>query len=113
MSQKMFYHWTELAKDCYERGMNCEGCPNDYVCSIPSWNRNPYRMRNIKYAVIQLLKNVGEPSKMRICDCKKHLEFSYTLDKMLPNGNVESIAVYECSVCGKLFTEEELKENSR
>ena len=62
--------------------------------------------KNVK--LIQLLKNIGEPEKMKVCDCKKHLIYSGTIDKSLPNGEVESIAVYECTVCGKEFREDEL-----
>lgn len=42
---------------------------------------------------------------MRICDCKKHIEFSHTIDKALPFGDVESIAIFKCTVCGKEFIE--------
>lgn len=42
---------------------------------------------------------------MRICDCKKHIEFSHTVDKVLPYGDIQSIAVFKCSICGKEFTE--------
>lgn len=46
---------------------------------------------------------------MKICDCKKHLEYSYTIDKVLPGGDITSVAVFECKVCGKEFLEGEIK----
>lgn len=61
-----FEHWNELTKTCYNRhqeGLSCLGCPNDTenLCRRKVWNQNPYKMRNIKYAMIQTLKNIGEP----------------------------------------------------
>ncbi len=107
-TQSMFLHWTPITRTCYKRGMICEGCPNLEVCSIQPWNKNPVGIKNIKYAVMRILKNIGEPDKMKVCDCKKHIEFDYTMDKALPNGDVESIAIFKCTVCGKEFTEDEV-----
>lgn len=42
---------------------------------------------------------------MRICDCKKHLEFDHVEDELYPYGCIESYAVYKCSVCGREFSE--------
>ena len=41
-------------------------------------------------------------------DCKEHLEFSYVRDTALPYGDIESIAIFECTVCGKEFSEYDL-----
>ena len=109
--QTMFSHWTKITKTCYEHNMICEGCPNNtnFLCKKEPWVRNPYGIKNIKYAVIRTLNNIGEPKKeMKICDCKKHLEFDHTIDKELPFGYIESIAIFKCTVCGKEFTEEEV-----
>ena len=59
--EHMFKHWNSLTKTCYKQGMICDGCPNKYLCDIEPWNRNPYRMKNIKYAVLRTLRNIGEP----------------------------------------------------
>lgn len=104
----MFLHWTPITRTCYKRGMICEGCPEKFLCDIRPWNLNPLGIKNIKYAVMRILMNIGEPDKMQVCDCKKHLEFDYTLDKQLPNGDIDSIAIYKCTVCGREFTEEEV-----
>lgn len=41
-------------------------------------------------------------------DCKEHLEFSYVRDTALPYGDIESIAIFECTICGKEFSEYDL-----
>jgi hypothetical protein len=61
-----FEHWTDLTKMCYKRyqdGLSCSGCPNDTenLCRRRPWNVNPYGIRNVRYAMIQTLKNIGEP----------------------------------------------------
>lgn len=61
-----FEHWTDLTKTCYKRyieGLACKGCPNDteILCRRTPWNVNPYKMRNIRYAMIMTLKNIGKP----------------------------------------------------
>ena len=61
-----FEHWTDLTKTCYKRykdGLSCSGCPNDTenLCKRRPWNVNPYGIRNVRYAMIQTLKNIGEP----------------------------------------------------
>ena len=66
ISERMFWKWTDLTKTCYKRyeqKLGCEGCPNntDYVCKKPAWNKNPYGIRNIKYAMLRTLANIGEP----------------------------------------------------
>lgn len=105
----MFRHWNALTISCYKRNMICEGCPNKKVCEIEPWNKNPLGIKNIKYAVIRTLQNIGEPEIiMKICNCKKHIEFDHTIDKALPNGDIESIAIFKCTVCGKEFTENEV-----
>lgn len=63
-NQKMFQHWNPSTKLCYkqhEEGLTCETCPNLKFCETKPWNKNPYGMRNIKYAMIQTLKNIGKP----------------------------------------------------
>lgn len=108
--QTMFMHWTPITRECYKRKMVCEGCPNnnERVCNKRPWNKNPLGIKNIKYAVMRTLQNIGEPDKMKVCDCKKHIEFDYTMDKALPNGEVESVAIFKCTVCGAEYTEEEV-----
>lgn len=64
-NNSVYFHWTPITKLCYSRQMNCEGCPNDYVCSLPVWNKNPYGIRNIKYAVMRTIANIGEPKKYK------------------------------------------------
>ena len=49
---------------------------------------------------------------MIICDCKKHLEFDHTRDVLYPYGDIESIAVFKCSVCGREYDEEELAQKN-
>lgn len=58
-----FLKWTNLTKTCYKYNMTCEGCPNDteFVCRKIPWNKNPYGMKNIKYATLMTLKNIGKP----------------------------------------------------
>ena len=107
-TQTMFMHWNPTTRLCYNRKMVCEGCPNKEICDMQPWNRNPLKIKNIKYAVMRTLQNIGEPEKMKVCDCKKHIEFDYTMDKVLPNGEVESIAIFKCTVCGRELTEEEI-----
>lgn len=38
--------------------------------------------------------------------CSAHLIFSHTEDRLYPYGDIQSLAVFMCEVCGKLFTEE-------
>lgn len=60
----VFLHWNDMTKTCYNRyknGLNCDGCPNSIACSKQPWNKNPYGIKNIKYAMLQTLANVGEP----------------------------------------------------
>lgn len=63
MAEQNFQHWTPITLECYKRNMVCEGCPNntDYLCNKPVWNNNPYRIKNIKYAVMRIIANIGEP----------------------------------------------------
>ena len=110
----MFMHWTDLTKTCYYRyqqKLGCEGCPNNnkYICLKKPWNKNPYRIKNIKYAMLRTLANIGEP-KMKICDCKKHIELDRIIDKALPNGDIVSTTIFKCTVCGKEFTEDEVSD---
>ena len=61
----MFIHWNAVTRLCYDRhvvqNLTCDGCPNLSFCNIQPWNKNPYGIKNIKYAMIQTLKNIGEP----------------------------------------------------
>jgi hypothetical protein len=61
----MFIHWNSVTRLCYERqveqGLTCDGCPNLSFCNTEPWNINPYGIKNMKYAMIQTLKNIGEP----------------------------------------------------
>lgn len=41
--------------------------------------------------------------------CKNNLEYETTIDFPKPYGDVDSINVYVCKICGKEFTETELK----
>ncbi len=58
-----FIRWTNLTKTCYKHNMICDNCPNntEYLCKRKVWNKNPYHMKNIKYATLMTLKNIGEP----------------------------------------------------
>ena len=63
-----FEHWTNLTKICYDRYLNnlgCEGCVNntENLCKRKPWNVNPYNIRNIKYAMIMTLRNIGAPNE--------------------------------------------------
>lgn len=60
-TERMYIHWNNLTKTCYKQNMICENCPNKLICSIKPWNINPYNIKNIKYAVLKTLENVGEP----------------------------------------------------
>lgn len=42
-------------------------------------------------------------------NCEENLEYDYTLDKVLPFGEIISIAVFKCIKCGKEFLEGEMK----
>lgn len=60
----MFTHWNSVTRLCYDRhdkGLTCTDCPNYDFCNIRPWNVNPYGIKNIKYAMLQTLKNIGEP----------------------------------------------------
>lgn len=61
--KNMFQHWTDITRTCYDRNMVCDGCPNntEFVCKKKAWNENPYGIKNIKYATIMTLKNIGKP----------------------------------------------------
>lgn len=59
--KKMFEHWNSVTKLCYQRNMICTDCPNLDFCNTQPWNKNPYGIKNIKYATIMTLKNIGEP----------------------------------------------------
>lgn len=66
--KQMFKTWTNLTRTCYARykeGLGCEGCPNNtnIICNREPWNKNPYGMKNIKYAMLRTLSNIGEPNK--------------------------------------------------
>ena len=104
----MFLHWNTTTKTCYKHNMVCEGCPNKTMCEMQPWNENPLKIKNVKYATMRTLMNIGEPDKLKICDCKNHLEFDYVIDKTMPNGDVVSTAIFKCTVCGKEFTEDEV-----
>ena len=98
--KRMFQHWTPITRVCYYRHMICDGCPNDteFVCRREPWNTNPYGIRNIKYATIQILKNIGEPERKI---CKHDWEYIGTIDRSLPYGEIESKAVFKCRICGE------------
>ena len=44
--------------------------------------------------------------------CKHQFEYEYTIDRELPFGETESIAVFKCKICGKEVDEYELKNNN-
>ena len=61
---KMNNIWTETTRTCYKHKMICDGCPNAENCKIgDSWHfygrKNPYNMRNVRYAVLETIKNIG------------------------------------------------------
>ena len=33
--------------------------------------------------------------------CKHEWEFDYTIDKALPFGEIESVAIFKCKICDK------------
>lgn len=37
--------------------------------------------------------------------CKHEFEYAYTLDKALPYGEIESIAIFKCKICGEEIDE--------
>lgn len=61
--ERMFKHWNPSTKLCYSRKMICQNCPNLEFCNNPPWNKNPYGIKNIKYATMQTLKNIGVPDE--------------------------------------------------
>lgn len=64
MEKQTFNHWNPSTKLCYkqhEQGKSCNGCPNFNFCMIKPWNDNPYKIKNIKYAMLMTLKNIGKP----------------------------------------------------
>lgn len=40
--------------------------------------------------------------------CKHEWEYDHTIDKLLPFGEIESIAVFKCKICGDY----ELQDNN-
>lgn len=58
-----FHKWNDLTRTCYKHNMICENCPNntEFLCKKKPWNKNPYGMKNIKYATIMTLKYIGKP----------------------------------------------------
>lgn len=44
--------------------------------------------------------------------CKHDWEYIGTIDKQLPYGEVESIAVFKCRICEKEVIIDELKNNN-
>lgn len=37
--------------------------------------------------------------------CKHEWEYAYTLDRALPYGEIESIAIFKCKICGEEIDE--------
>lgn len=44
-------------------------------------------------------------------NCKHEFEYSHSIDKVLPFGDIISIAVFKCIKCGEEILEGELKLN--
>jgi len=44
-------------------------------------------------------------------NCQDYLIYAYTNDIAKPFGEIDSIAVFKCSICGEEFTEEEINVN--
>ena len=42
-------------------------------------------------------------------ECLENLEYSYTKDTAFPYGEISSEAIFVCTVCGKEYSETELK----
>lgn len=40
-------------------------------------------------------------------NCKEHLVFDGVIDQLLPFGDIESMAIFKCEICGKEFREDE------
>lgn len=38
--------------------------------------------------------------------CKHKFEYEYTIDKVLPYGEIESIAVFKCKICGEEYVQQ-------
>lgn len=49
--------WTQLAKDCYRRNMNCEGCE-----LLPELESGKCQMKSI---VVELIKKFGAPPRIQ------------------------------------------------
>lgn len=43
--------------------------------------------------------------------CKHEWEYYDTIDKALPFGDIVSVAVFRCRICGKEVTIDELKDS--
>ena len=46
-------------------------------------------------------------------DCNHELEYDYTIDRVLPCGDIVSIAVFRCIKCGEEILEGEVKDDNK
>lgn len=46
-------------------------------------------------------------------DCNHEFEYAYTIDNLLPYGNITSTAVFKCIKCGEEFNEWEIDNEDR
>ena len=54
-----YQSWNTLTAECYKNKMHCANCSNVNSCTEFEWVRNPYNIRNIKYAVLMTYSNIG------------------------------------------------------
>jgi len=60
---KMYQKWNNTTALCYWRKMECKGCPNSLACGVNKENKNRYRIKQIKFAVLMTYTNIGAPKK--------------------------------------------------
>lgn len=57
---KSYQTWNTITAECYNNKMKCSICCNREECSIEAIHQNPYKIANIKYAVLMTYANIGD-----------------------------------------------------
>lgn len=59
-SPSIYKQWTFGSYLCWKNNCTCEGCSEKRICdSVKPMAHIPYKMKPMKYAVMNLVKNVG------------------------------------------------------
>lgn len=59
-TSRSYQSWNASTAECFHQKLNCNCCPSRKDCQLQVMYKNPYNIRNMKYAVLMTYANIGE-----------------------------------------------------